>query len=303
MTHLQSRRSLLRAAAALPLALAVLARAAQTADASRDGDPNADSNAAQFARLESTCGGRLGVCALDTGNGARIQYRAGERFPFCSTFKVVLTGAILFESEQHDALLQQRIKYSQQDVVHYSPVSSQHVADGMTLEALCRAALQYSDNTAANMLIRHLGGPARVTAFAHSIGISEFRLDRWETELNTAIPGDLRDTATPAAMVHALQLLTLGDALRAPQREQLQDWMRGNTTGAHRIAAGVPAGWQVGDKTGTGDHGTSNDLALIWPPGRKPVILGVYYTQPDPNAKPNDNVIAEAARIVAARLA
>lgn len=294
MTHSAPRRSLLLAAAALPLAFAVRARAA-------DAD-EAQPAAAQFAKLENTFGGRLGVYAVDTANGAQTGYRADERFPFCSTFKVVLAGAILTQCPQNAGLLQQRINYTQQDVVNYSPISAKHVGDGMTVEQLCRAALQYSDNTAANMLIRQLGGPAAVTAFARSIGIEEFRLDRWETELNTAIPGDVRDTATPAAMARALQRLALGDALPAPQREQLQNWMRGNTTGSHRIAAGVPTGWQVGDKTGTGDHGTANDIAVIWPPARKPIILAVYHTQSEADAKPQDTVIVEATRIVVTAL-
>lgn len=295
MTHSQSRRSLLLAAATLPLAFAVRAHAADNG--------GTHPAAAQFAKLESTYGGRLGVCALDTANGAQTRYRADERFPFCSTFKVILAGAILTQNTQNAGLLEQRIRYTQKDMVNYSPVSSKHLADGMTVEQLCRAALQYSDNTAANMLIRQVGGPAAVTAFARSIGIDEFRLDRVETTLNTAIPGDPRDTATPAAMARALQTLALGEALPAPQRERLQNWMRGNTTGAHRIAAGVPAGWQVGDKTGTGDHGTANDIAVIWPPARKPIILAVYHTQREADAKPRDEVIAEATRIVVAKLA
>jgi beta-lactamase class A len=324
MSLSQSRRSLLLAAAALPFAFASRARAAQAAadaiasgaveagnaagggagksESNPEGSPAGTPTAAAFAKLEATYGGRLGVFALNTANGAQVGYRASERFPFCSTFKVILAGAILRQSEQNSGLLQRRIKYTQKEVVHYSPISSKHVDDGMTIEALCRAALQYSDNTAANMLIAQVGGPAGVTAFAQSIGVTEFRLDRWETELNTAIPGDLRDTATPEAMAHALQILTLGDALPAPQREQLQSWMRGNTTGAHRIAAGVPGGWQVGDKTGTGDYGTANDLAIIWPPSHKPLLVAVYSTQRDPDAKPSDDVIAEATRIVVAAL-
>jgi beta-lactamase class A len=294
MTHSAPRRSLLLAAAALPLALAVRARAADSDEAQPAADP--------LAELENTYGGRLGVYAFDTANGTQTGYRANERFPFCSTFKVILAGAILAQCTQNAGLLQQPVRYTQQDLVNYSPISAKHVDDGMTVEQLCRAALQYSDNTAANLLIRQLGGPSAVTAFARSIGIDEFRLDRWETELNSAIPGDPRDTATPAAMARALQRLALGDALPAPQREDLQNWMRGNTTGSHRIAAGVPAGWQVGDKTGTGDHGTANDLAVIWPPTRKPIILAVYHTQSEPDAKPQDKVIVEATRIVLAAL-
>jgi beta-lactamase class A len=144
-----------------------------------------------------------------------------------------------------------------------------------------------------------LGGPHTVTAFARSIGDDTFRLDRWETALNTAIPADARDTTTPAAMMRDLQRLALGDALGIPQREQLVAWMHGNTTGAKRIRAGLPAGWSIADKTGTGDYGTSNDIALAWPPGKPPIVLAVFFTQRGKNATPRDDVVAAAAKIVA----
>ena len=170
-------------------------------------------------------------------------------------------------------------------------------------DELCAAALQYSDNTAANLLIKLIGSTAAVTAYARSIGDSEFRLDRWETELNSAIPGDPRDTSTPAAMARSLQRLALGDALGTPQRERLLDWLRGNTTGAARILAGVPADWRVGDKTGTGDYGTTNDIAVAWPPSKPPIILVLYFTRPGKEAKPRSDVLAAAAGIVAQALA
>ena len=167
--------------------------------------------------------------------------------------------------------MQQRIKYQQRDLVTYSPITEQHVKDGMTVAALCAAAMQYSDNTASNLLMKILGGPEAVTAFARSIGDRQFRLDRWETALNSSIPGDRRDTSTPNAMGQSLQRLALGNALEPHLQAQLQAWLRGNTTGAARIRAGVPADWQVGDKTGTGDYGTANDIAVLWPPRRSPV--------------------------------
>nr|WP_308437999.1 class A beta-lactamase [Jeongeupia naejangsanensis] len=258
---------------------------------------------ADFLALERRHGGRLGVCALDTGSGRRLGYRMDERFAFCSTFKAMLAGAILARSVGDAGLLQRRIRYTQADLVSYSPVSGPRVADGMTVAELCAAAIQYSDNTAANLLIRQLGAPADVTTFARSIGDDVFRLDRWETELNTALPGDPRDTTTPAAMARSLQALTLGDALPPAQRAQLQDWLRGNTTGAKRIRAGVPAGWQVGDKTGSGDYGTTNDIAVLWPPQRAPIVLAVYFTRPAQDAKWVDAAIADAARLVVKALA
>jgi len=294
MTHSPNRRALLLAAAALPFAPATTAWATEAS--------NAPQNAALLATLEKNSGGRLGVTALDTANGTLIRYRADERFPFCSTSKVMVAAAILQRSTRQTGLMRKRIHYAKSDLVHYSPISEKHVADGMTVAELCAAAIQYSDNSSANLLMKILVGPPAVTAFARSIGDKEFRLDRWETELNSAIPGDRRDTTTPAAMANSLRSLMLGDILAIPQRKQLQDWLRGNTTGANRIRAGVPADWQVGDKTGTGDYGTANDIAVLWPPARKPIVLTIYHTQLQTDAKPRDDVIAAATRIVVAAL-
>ncbi|MFC5399270.1 class A beta-lactamase [Undibacterium jejuense] len=252
----------------------------------------------ELAKLENDLGGVLGVFALNTANSAQLAYRADVRFPVCSTFKVLLVSAILAHSSQVTGLLQQRIFYKQSDLVNYSPVSEKHINDGMTVAELCAAAIQYSDNSSANLLMKMLGGPGVVTAFARSIGDKEFRLDRWETELNTALAGDLRDTSTPQAMGRSLNRLLLGDVLSVEQRKQLKVWLMGNTTGATRIRAGVPADWQVGDKTGTGDFGTAHDLGVIWPPGREPVVVAIYTRLPEKDAKARSDVIASAAEII-----
>lgn len=242
MIHSSQRRTLLLAAATAPLVLSVNACASrQAADVSP---------ATSFDALERAAGGRLGVCAIDTANGRRAQHRADERFPFCSTFKAMLAAAVLARSVERPALLQQRVTYRQDDLVRYSPVTERHVGTGMTVAGLCAAAVQYSDNSAANLLLKLIGGPSAVTAYARAIGDDTFRLDRWETELNTALPGDLRDTTTPAAMAASLRVLALGEALPAAQRAQWIEWLRGNKVGDKRIRAGVPAGWRVGDKTG-----------------------------------------------------
>lgn len=249
----------------------------------------------QLARLEAESGGRLGVAAFNTGDGRQLMHRADERFPFCSTFKMMASAAVL---AREPALLKKRIPIDKSDLVAYSPITGKHLADGMTMAELCEAAIQYSDNTAANLLMTQIGGPAAVTAFARSIGDTEFRLERWETELNTAVPGDPRDTTTPGAMARSLQKLVLGDALPPPQRKQLKDWLLGNTTGATRIRAGVPAGWPVADKTGSGDYGTVNDIAVLWPPGRAPIVLAVYLTQPGKDDKIRPEIHGEVAKIV-----
>lgn len=250
-----------------------------------------------FAALEASTGGRLGVAALNTGNGAAASHRADDRFAFCSTFKLLAVSAVLKRSTDEHGLLDRRIAYEKEDLAPYSPITSKHVGTGLTVAELCAAAIQYSDNAAANLILRLLGGPKTVTKFARSIGDDAFRLDRWEVALNTAVPGDPRDTTTPAAMLRDLRGLAVGDLLGAAQRDRLVAWMRDNTTGAHRIRAGVPAEWSVGDKTGTGDYGTSNDIAVIWPPGKPPIVLVIYFTQREKRAKPRDDVVAAAAKI------
>lgn len=288
MKHSPPRRVLLLAAAALPFADACSFQPVKASSTARD----------RFAALETATGGRLGVAALNTANGARIDHRRDERFPFCSTFKVLAAAAILKRSANESNLLQRRIVYAKDELVAYSPITGAHMGTGMTLAELCAAALQYSDNTAANLLLKVLGGPAAVTEFARVIGDEASRLERWETALNTALPGDPRDTTTPAAMVGNLHHLLLGDALGRAECEQLTTWMAGNTTGAARIRAGVPGDWRVADKTGTADYGTTSDVAVVWPQGRPPIALAVYFTQRDKDAPVRNDVIATATQIV-----
>ena len=284
------RRQFVRAVAAAS-ALALVPRALAQTSA---GAPS------QFAELEKKSGVRLGVFALDMGTGAQVSHRADERFPLCSTFKVLLVGAIL--NLKTPGLLDRRIRYTRANLVTYSPVTEKHLADGLTVGELCAAALQYSDNTAANLLMRLLSGPKMVTAFARTLGDEQFRLDRWETRLNSARPGDARDTATPRSMAQNLQQLVLGEALPAPESQQLTEWMRGNTTGDKRIRAGVPPHWQVGDKTGSGDYGTANDIGVLFRPDRDPLVLAIYSTQTRADAKWSDALIAQATRIVVSSL-
>jgi beta-lactamase class A len=285
MTFSPQRRSLLLAAASLPVAGGALATPDEAVDA-------------RFGRamkqLEASSGGRLGVALLMDGS-KHLSYRGNQRFPMCSTFKVVAAAAVLAKGG-----LDKRIRYRKADLVSYSPVTEKHVANGMTLAELCAAAIQYSDNTAGNLLMKQLGGPAGLTAFARSLGDQMFRIDRWETELNTAIPGDERDTTTPLAMVRSLHALALGNGLAtSAQRTMLVDWMLGNTTGAARIRAGVPAGWRVADKTGSGSYGSTNTIAILYPPGQPPMTMAVYFTQPRQDADTRSDVVAAAAKVVA----
>ncbi|NNM59464.1 MAG: class A beta-lactamase [Legionellales bacterium] len=254
----------------------------------------------KLATLEASSGGRLGISAIDTANNMHIQYHATDRFPMCSTFKVMDVAAILKKSERNPHLLQQTITYTKSDIVGpWNPVTEKHLASGMSVSDLCEAATTQSDDTAANLLMKQVGDPQAVTAFARSIGDNTFRLDRWEPELNTAIPGDLRDTTTPEAMTISLQKLVFGNALALPQREQLQTWLKGTTTGHFRIRAGVPKGWIVGDKTGGGnDYGVTNDIGVIWPPHCSPIVVTIFFTQNKKDAPHREDIVASATRIL-----
>lgn len=188
-----------------------------------------------LAGLEAESGGRLGVAAVSAADGRRFSYRGDERFPLCSTFKVLAVAALLRQAAAKPTLLRQRCFFRRQDLVSYSPITERHTADGMTVAELCAAALQYSDNTAANLLLEMSGGPSGLTAFARSIGDNDFRLDRREPALNACEPGDLRDTTTPLAMSQSLRRIACGTILEQGLRRRLLHWMRGAVTGANRI--------------------------------------------------------------------
>lgn len=252
----------------------------------------------QLSTLEKYSQGRLGVALINTKDNSQITYRGEERFAMASTSKVMAVAAVLKESEKQAGLLDKNITIKKSDLVAYSPITEKHIVTGMSLAQLSAATLQYSDNTAMNKILDYLGGPSKVTQFARSINDVTYRLDRKEPELNTAIHGDPRDTTSPIAMAKSLQALALSDALGQSQRQQLVTWLKGNTTGDHSIKAGLPKHWIVGDKTGSGDYGTTNDIAVIWPENHAPLILVVYFTQQEQDAKYRKDIIAKAAEIV-----
>ncbi|MEN9865825.1 MAG: hypothetical protein RL748_1415 [Pseudomonadota bacterium] len=298
------RRTLLLASATLAF-LPGISPASQRNSATTSLQQAQQALQAQLEKLEADLQGRIGLFAIDSARPASpvLAWRAEERFAFCSTFKAMLAAAVLARSIKQPDLLTRRIRYKKSDLISHSPITKEQLAHGMTVQELCAATMQYSDNCAANLLIDLLGGPASVTAFARSIGDQQFRLDRREPELNSATPGDVRDTTTPQAMAHSLQQLALGNALAGAQRQQFVQWLRGNTTGDERIRAGVPGDWQVGDKTGTGPFGIANDIAVLWPPGRAPVVLTVFTAQATKDGKTRNDVVAAAARIVVQALA
>jgi beta-lactamase class A len=255
---------------------------------------------ARLAALERRHGGRLGVAILDTGDGRRFGHRADERFLMCSTHKVLTVGAVLARVDRGAERLDRRVVFGRDAVLSWAPLTSRRVgAPGMSVAELCQAAITVSDNTADNLLLASLGGPAAVTAFARRLGDPLTRLDRTEPGLNVGSPGDLRDTTTPDAMLGDLHALLLGDALSAASRGRLAAWMRATGTGLDKLRAGVPTGWQAGDKTGSGAHGETNDIAIFWPPQRKPLLVTAYLAGSSADAAGRSAVLAAAGRIAA----
>lgn len=253
---------------------------------------------AELARLEVRFGGRLGVYAVDSGTGATVGHRTDERFLMTSTFKMLAVSAILRLRERQPGLLDRVIHYDRSQLLPYSPLTSRHVDDGMTVSALCQAAITQSDNTAANLLLQILGGPQAVTAFTRTLGDPLTRLDRIEPDVNVGAPGDQRDTSTPAQMAGDLRALALGTALDTAGRDLLVDWLKASTTGNTSIRAGLPAGWQTGDKTGSGTRGEVNDIAVVWPSHHAPLVIAIYTAPTDPKSTAGYATVASAATIV-----
>ena len=253
-----------------------------------------------LGELEARYGGRLGVAILDSGTMTLVAHRGDERFPLCSTYKILAAAFVLARVDRGEERLDRRVHYGREDLVAYSPVTGKHAdGDGMTLGELCQAAVTLSDNTAGNLLLDSFGGPAGLTAYLRSIGDDVTRLDRREPELNEAKPGDDRDTTTPVAIAGVLQRTVLGTVLSVVSRAQLAGWLVDSQTGDARLRAGVPKGWRVGDKTGSGAHNVTNDVAIIWPPGRPALIVTAYYLDATGSDGERNGILAEVGRFAA----
>jgi len=289
---------LARAAIAALAALTLAACSAErTAEPPAPSTPSATTPAEKpdFERLEARFDARLGVFGVDTGSGRTVEHRADERFAYASTFKALAAAAVLADTTA--AELDQVVRYAEGDLVSHSPVTGKHVGTGMTLRAIADAAVRYSDNTAGNLLLARLGGPAGFERALRRLGDQVTDPERAETALNEARPGDVRDTSTPRALATDLRAYAVGDALGDEDRAVLVGWLRGNTTGDKLIRAAAPAGWQVGDKTGGGGYGTRNDIAVLWPPGGAPIVLAIMSTRGERDAEYDDALIAQAAAL------
>jgi beta-lactamase class A len=251
-----------------------------------------------FADLEKQhAGSRIGVAAIDSSKNRRVDYRADERFIMCSTFKVLAVAAVLKRVDEGKEKLDRFVPYGQAQLLSYAPVTRAHAKEGgMTVEALCAAAIEMSDNTAANLLLETIGGPPKWTEFARNLGDNVSHLDHLEPELNVAIAGKDNDTTTPAAMCGVLQRLFASDALSASLRTKLEGWMQQGQTGIKMIRASVPADWKAGDKTGRSGDGATNDIAIVRPPEGGPIFLAIYTVDPSESQEARDQLVAEVAK-------
>ncbi|MBB5883572.1 class A beta-lactamase [Xanthomonas sp. LMG 8992] len=257
----------------------------------------------RLADIERRSGGRLGVSLLD-GSGARLGgQHQDERFPLCSTFKFLLAGAVLQRVDRGELSLERRVPVRKADLLGNAPVSERHVGGTLSVAELCRAAMIYSDNTAANLLLPLVGDPPGVTRFLRALGDTQTQLDRNEPGMNDFVAGNPRDTTTPAAMAATMRTLLLGEALQPVSRQRLIGWMRDNRTGKDCLRAGLPAGWQIGDKTGSNGTDTRNDIAIIWAPGRAtPLLLTAYLNGASVDSAARDATLKAVAQAVAASL-
>lgn len=258
-----------------------------------------DALIATVKQVENRLQARVGVAVSDLSSGRAWRHNADQRFPLASTFKVLACGALLHKVDAGEERLDRVIHYGEKDLVTYSPETSQHVDTGMSLGALCEAAITLSDNTAANLVLGRIDGPAGLTLFLRGIGDDNTRLDRRETELNEGTPGDPRDTTTPDAMVATLGELLFGDVLGEDARRQLLQWMKDDKVADAVLRAGIPGDWTIGDKTGTGGHGTRGIIAVMWPPGHGPVLAAIYLTETDATLARRNAALADIGKALA----
>lgn len=294
MSRSAIRRTLLRAGAVAPVAYAAGNLLTAPSSAARRSDA--------VAALERTYDTTIGLAAWNVRTGKRLLHRSHDRFAIASVFKAFAAAAVLRDHDRHGETLDRRVYYPKRDVLEYAPITSEHVTDGMLVRELCEAAITLSDNTAGNLLLREIGGPPGMTEFFRSLGDDVTRLDRWEPALNSALPGDPRDTTSPHATASNLVRLLVAHALHHHDRRLLRGWMFANQTSDDRFRAGLPKDWRLADKTGSASYGSSNNVGVAWSPTGDPVVIAAFTRQDKADAVTDDAVLADIAALAAERL-
>ena len=264
------------------------------------GQPADSAMVRKAGEIEARLGARVGLAVFDTGSDARWGYHADERFALTSTFKALACGALLHRVDAGQVALDQTVRIMPSDQLAYAPVMGKLVGREVSLADVCSAALRLSDNVAGNKVLEVIGGPEGLTDYLRSLGDTVTRLDRREPALNEAIPGDPRDTTTPEAIATSLRRLVLGAALSDRSRRQLTAWLVADEVGGKLLRAGLPADWRVGDRTGAGGHGARGVIAVIWPPGRAPIVVAIYIADTEASLDERDQAIAELSAALVA---
>jgi len=255
---------------------------------------------ATVQQVEANLDARVGITVEDKETNQNWQYHADDRFPMNSTFKTLACAALLARVDSGQEQLERIVTFDESEIVTYSPITEARVGPlGMSLGELCEATMSMSDNSAANFILEAIGGPQVLTQFLRSIGDEVTRLDRWETDLNEALPGDERDTTTPNAMAMTLEQLVLGETLSLESRQKLENWLKGNEVGDDLLRAGVPDDWEIGDRTGAGGYGSRSIAAVMWPPQREPAIATIYITETEASFDDRNAAIAEIGAAIA----
>lgn len=296
-----SRRTFLTHAGAAVLVASLPPIRQSAAESAADAEPVALDDA--LAEIEAQTGGRLGVAVSSPGTGLAAARHGDDRFPLCSTVKLLTVAAVLHRVDTEEDMLSRDIPVPQEAILEHAPVAEQHAGGTMTLSQLCEAAMVWSDNTAANLILEALGGPEAATAYVRSLGDDVTRIDRLEPKANLNGPDEPRDTTTPNAMLGNLQKLFLEDALSPLSRDRLTEWFVAAETGKDRLRAGLPQTWRVGDRSGTGPNGTSNDVAVAWRGDGNPILITAYLTGSDADGEARDTALADVGRAVASAVA
>lgn len=253
----------------------------------------------RFAQIEANCGGRLGVAALDTESDRRLDYRSDRLWPLCGSFKFLLAAAVLARIDAGQESFDRIIKFGPAELLDYAPVVKPRLSQGgMSVGELCEASVTQGDHSATNLLLPTVGGPGGLTVFLRSLGDRTTHIDRSEPFINEALPGDSRDTSSPAAMLGNMGTLLLQNALSVASRSVLNRWLEASVTGKNFLGGGLPSEWRIGHKAGAGAHGAINDIVIARPPGRGPLLIAAYYTDSDAELTDRIALMAEVGRIV-----
>jgi len=254
----------------------------------------------RIENIESKLNARIGVSVRVVNSKTSWEYNADDRFPMSSTFKTIACAALLHRVDAGLERLDRVVTFTKEDLVIYSPATEYRAGTtGMTLAELCEATITLSDNTAGNLILGAIGGPLALTRFVRSIGDEYTQLNRWETDLNEAVPGDVRDTTTPNAMASLLEGLIFGEILSVDSRSTLEDWLKRNSVGDALLRAGIPEDWEIGDKTGAGGYGSRSIAAVMWPPSGNPIVATVYITETEASFEDRNTAIADIGRAIA----